>query len=89
MNRVAVDMRMKKNSVLFCEPDHLPQRFGSRSVKLGPIGAVTLRDLEMHAIHEALQRHGGNKPAAAEELGVSLKTLYNKVNQASGLEKSA
>jgi len=71
------------------EPEHLPQRFGSRSVKLGPIGPVTLRDLEMHAIHESLQRHNGNKPAAAEELGVSLKTLYNKVNQASGLEKSA
>ena len=71
------------------EPEHLPQRFGSRSVKLGPIGPVTLRDLEMHAIHESLQRHNGNKPEAAEELGVSLKTLYNKVNQASGLEKSA
>lgn len=70
-------------------PDHLPQRFGSRSVKIGPIGPVTLRDLEMHAINESLQRHNGNKPAAAEELGVSLKTLYNKVNQASGLEKSA
>ena len=71
------------------KPEHLPQRFGLRSVKLGPIGPVTLRDLEMHAIHEALQRHNGSKPAAAEELGVSLKTLYNKVNQASELEKSA
>jgi two-component system NtrC family response regulator len=71
------------------EPEHLPQRFGLRTVKLGPIGPVTLRDLEMHAINESLQRHNGNKPAAAEELGVSLKTLYNKVNQASGLEKSA
>jgi len=71
------------------EPSHLPQRFGLRSVKIGPIGPVTLRDLEMHAINESLQRHNGNKPAAAEELGVSLKTLYNKVNQASGLEKSA
>ena len=40
-------------------------------------------------INESLERHNGNKPAAAEELGVSLKTLYNKVNQASGLEKSA
>ncbi len=71
------------------EPEHLPQRFGLRSAKLGPIGPVTLRELEMHAINESLQRHNGNKPAAAEELGVSLKTLYNKVNQASELEKSA
>ena len=28
-------------------------------------------------------------PAAAEELGVSLKTLYNRLNQNSALEKSA
>ena len=41
----------------------------------------TLRDLEMKAIDAAMQRHGGNKSKAAEELGISLKTLYNKLNQ--------
>ena len=45
------------------------------------LGAATLRDLEMKAIESAMQRHGGNKSRAAEELGVSLKTLYNKLNQ--------
>jgi len=43
--------------------------------------AATLRDLEMKAIESALQRHGGSKSKAAEELGISLKTLYNKLNQ--------
>jgi DNA-binding NtrC family response regulator len=57
---------------------------------LRPIGpARTLREIELQAIAEALQRHGGNKAKAAEELGISLKTLYNKLNQAAELEKSA
>jgi two-component system NtrC family response regulator len=45
------------------------------------VETATLRDLEMKAIDAALLRHGGNKSKAAEELGISLKTLYNKLNQ--------
>jgi DNA-binding NtrC family response regulator len=41
----------------------------------------TLRDIEMEHILLVLEKHGGNKPAAAAELGISLKTLYNKLNQ--------
>lgn len=43
--------------------------------------AKTLRDIEQNVILQALERHGGDKPAAAEELGIALKTLYNKLNQ--------
>ena len=50
---------------------------------------MTLRELEIQAIDEALERHDGNKPAAAEELGISLKTLYNKINQAEQLWKKS
>ena len=70
-------------------PAHLPARFGLRGARPGIIGPMTLRDLEMHAIQQSLERHDGDKPAAAEELGISLKTLYNKVTQVGALEKSA
>ncbi len=69
--------------------EHLPSRFGQHPpsklrgphFKTLPAGQ-TLRDMEMVAIQQALERHHGNKPKAAEELGISLKTLYNKLNQA-------
>jgi DNA-binding NtrC family response regulator len=46
-----------------------------------PEGNPTLRDIEMKYIQVILEKHNGNKPAASKELGISLKTLYNKINQ--------
>ncbi len=84
-------------------PEHLPMRFAARKPRPAagvpladrstpapsPIPPMTLRDLEMQAIYDALDRCGGSKPRAAEQLGISLKTLYNKLNQAAAMEKSA
>lgn len=72
--------------------EHLPSNFESRRLRtatLKAVGAQTLREIEMQVIHQTLERLGGNKPKAAEELGISLKTLYNKLNQESSLDKSA
>ena len=55
----------------------------------GKPSTSSLRQQEIQAVLNALDRHGGNKPKAAEELGISLKTLYNKLNQAAALEKTA
>jgi DNA-binding NtrC family response regulator len=41
----------------------------------------TLKEVEMEHILRVLEKHKGNKPAAAAELGIVLKTLYNKLNQ--------
>jgi len=71
--------------------ESLPQRFTSRKLRAGKSRQTpqTLAAIESLAIQEALDRHAGNKPAAAEELGISLKTLYNKLNVLSALDKSA
>ena len=72
--------------------EHLPNRGAGHSMQpqLKTVGrTLCLRDLEMQAIHQALDLHSGNKPRAAEDLGISLKTLYNKLSQASNLEQSA
>jgi two-component system NtrC family response regulator len=86
-----------EHATILCDSDpirreHLPQRFDSRQLvgqaRQRP-GVMTLRELEMEAIHDALERTGGNKPKAADQLGISLKTLYNKLNQTGSLERSA
>lgn len=64
--------------------DDLPQKFGSAAapstIAFGS-STTTLRAIEMQAIHNALDKTNGNKTAAAQQLGISLKTLYNKLNQ--------
>ena len=40
--------------------------------------------VELKEIVERLERNGGNKAKTAEELGISLKTLYNKLHQMDG-----
>jgi DNA-binding NtrC family response regulator len=52
-------------------------------------GARTLREIEMEHILRVVEKHGGNKQAAAQELGISLKTIYNKLNQMQDERKSA
>lgn len=40
----------------------------------------TLADMERQRIFDAMQKYAGNKPAVAAELGISLRTLYNRLN---------
>jgi DNA-binding NtrC family response regulator len=49
----------------------------------------TLREIEMEHVLRVLHKHAGNKPAAAAELGISLKTMYNKLNQLQEERKTA
>jgi DNA-binding NtrC family response regulator len=71
--------------------EHLPERFQDVQTQIWSSGSApaTLNEIELRAIHHALERNGGNKSKTAEELGISLKTLYNKLNSDQHLEKSA
>ncbi len=42
----------------------------------------TLREIELEVIHKTLEKNGGDKPRTALELGIALKTLYNRLSQA-------
>jgi DNA-binding NtrC family response regulator len=44
-------------------------------------GTKTLEDVEMDYILQVYAKNGGNKQATATELGISLKTLYNKLHK--------
>lgn len=68
----------------------LPANLGrdSRPMTI-PIRATgqSLREIEMATIYATLEQLNGNKTATAERLGISLKTLYNKLN--SDIERKA
>ena len=67
----------------------LPDTLGNQRPHTIPIRSVgkSLRELEMETIYATLEQLGGNKTATAEQLGISLKTLYNKLN--SDLDRKA
>lgn len=50
------------------------------SVTLDVTDMPTIEQLEQRYISLALQKAGGNKVQAAKILGVSVKTIYNKLN---------
>lgn len=85
-----------EHAVILCDampirPEHLPRHFGERQLRkeLRSTGPMSLREMENVAIEQALQRHDGNKSAVAAELGISLKTLYNKLNTVAAEKQTA
>jgi DNA-binding NtrC family response regulator len=46
--------------------------------------SATLESIERQAIYAALARHDENKTLAARQLGISVKTIYNKLERYRG-----
>ncbi|MFP6770621.1 MAG: sigma-54 dependent transcriptional regulator [Planctomycetaceae bacterium] len=66
--------------------EHLPywlatSRAGAVTSFTMPIESMTLREVERQVVLGVLDKHAGDKRLAAEELGIALKTMYNKLNQ--------
>jgi PAS domain S-box-containing protein len=63
------------------EPHHLPASIRG-DAETSPVrggSALTLRALEATRIADAIRRHGGNRTAAARELGIHPSTLFRKI----------
>jgi DNA-binding NtrC family response regulator len=43
--------------------------------------SLLLQDNEIELINKALKKHGGKRKLAAQELGISERTLYRKINE--------
>ncbi len=59
----------------------VPEPSGSPTIAISAGSPTTLRDMEAQMIRQVLDKHDGDKPKAARELGIALKTLYNRLNQ--------
>ena len=60
---------------------HLPSSLRGEDESGVPSGpkAATLKDLEATHIADAIRRHGGNRTAAARELGINPSTLFRRI----------
>jgi DNA-binding NtrC family response regulator len=82
-----------ERAMIFCESEyidatHLPdymQKLGPNVSGDATSGSVSLKDatknFERHYIEQTLQRHSNNKESAAHELGISLSSLYRKMEE--------
>lgn len=63
------------------EERHLPPQLRAEAVGGGPRlpRGLTLEAMEKLLIRDALGRHGGNRAAAARELGINASTLFRKL----------
>jgi PAS domain S-box-containing protein len=69
------------------EVRHLPPRLREKESPRPWVGQtrITLKELEAIHISDAIRRHGGNRTAAARELGINPSTLFRKIKSL-GLE---
>jgi two-component system, NtrC family, response regulator HydG len=61
-------------------PERFDSPFGAKEPQRGLEAGRSIRDVERELIERTLTHFDGDKKAAAETLGISLNTLYNRLN---------
>ena len=63
------------------EPGHLPPALAGTGQECAACGATraSVQQFEAGVLADALRRHGGNRAAAARELGIDRSTLFRKI----------
>ena len=77
-----------ERSIIFCDEkvlSSLDMVFTDTAAEKTAVSG-TLKEMEVHAIVSALIRWEGNRTKAAEELGISRRTIFNKIKEY-GLEE--
>ena len=88
--RNVVERSVILSSGQFLEMKHLPPYLTETPAPAAPVGGMaltpgmTVEEAENRLIILTLDHSGGNKTRAAEILGISLKTLHNKLNKMRG-----
>ena len=77
---ILADDTIKDEHLIFDTP---PLETGTTLEERVPAG-VTLEKIEKAAIIKTLEENQGNKKETAEDLGISIKTLYNKLDKYQG-----
>ena len=73
-----------EKAVILCDGTEIsPATLLLRPVATGPSPAAftTFKEMERAMIEQAMERHGGNLSAVAQQLGVTRQTLYNKIKR--------
>lgn len=74
---ILADDTIKDQHIIFDTP---PLETGSTLEEMVPAG-ITLEEIEKAAIVNTLEENQGNKTETAQDLGISVKTLYNKLDK--------
>ncbi|QVL34480.1 sigma-54-dependent Fis family transcriptional regulator [Telmatocola sphagniphila] len=88
VGHLPANVRLKRSKIPFAQP--LADQNSPMILQMpGAANTRTLHDIEMEHILRVLEKNNRNKPATAAELGISLKTLYNKLNRWEEQRKTA